>query len=68
MKALQGTNGKEKESASVSASKSPGASIDLRMKNFEQLRYLQSLHADGILSAEEYMEQKGNILESLRNL
>jgi len=68
MKALQGTNGKEKESASLSASMSPGASIDLRIKNFEQLRYLQSLHADEILTEEEYMELKGNILESLRNL
>jgi len=44
MKALQG-NDKEKEAAPVSAGTS---SIDLRMKNFEQLRYLQSLYADTI--------------------
>ena len=63
MKALQG-NSKEKEAAPVSAGMS---SIDLRMKNFEQLRYLHSLYADGILTEEEFMEQKQSILDSLRN-
>lgn len=47
---------------------SPGKSIELRMKNFEQLRYLQQLFEDGILTQTEYMEQKQTILTSLRKL
>lgn len=47
---------------------SPGKAIELRMKNFEQLRYLQQLSEDGILSPVEYMEQKQTILTSLRKL
>ena len=37
---------------------SPGKTADLRMKNLEQLRYLQNLFDDGILNEEEYAEQK----------
>ena len=44
--------------APVSTGMSPGKCIDLRMKNFEQLRYLQSLLDDGILSEAQYAEQK----------
>ena len=44
---------------------SSSQAIDLRMKNYEQLRYLQSLLDDGILSEGEYVEQKKNILLSL---
>lgn len=47
---------------------SPGKKIELRMKNYEQLRYLQQLVDDGILTQVEYMEQKKTILGSLRNL
>ena len=47
---------------------SPGKAVDLRMKNFEQLRFLQKLYEDGILSEHEFLEQKGNILSSLRKL
>ena len=47
---------------------SPGKSIAYRMKNFEQLRYLQSLYSDGILTEGEYIEQKTSILSSLRKL
>ena len=46
------------ESAS-GACVSPGKAVELRMKNFEQLRYLQQLFEDGILSDTEYTEQKG---------
>ena len=42
----------------VSTGISPVKCIDLRMKNFEQLRYLQSLLDDGILTEAEYNEQK----------
>lgn len=47
---------------------SPGKAIKLRMKNFEQLHYLQQLCDDGILSQVKYMEQKQAILTSLRKL
>ena len=47
---------------------SPANVVDLRMKNFEQLRYLQQLFDDDILSLAEYTEQKDIILCALRNL
>ena len=47
---------------------SPTKTVDLRMKNYEQLRYLQQLYEDGILCEKEYTEQKTNILGFLRNL
>ena len=47
---------------------SPVKVVDLRMKNFEQLRYLQQLYDDGVLSLPEYTEQKEIILCTLRNL
>ena len=47
---------------------SPSKAVDLRMKNYEQLRIIQQLFEDGILDEKEYTEQKGNILEFLRKL
>ena len=47
---------------------SPANKVDLRMKNYEQLRFLQQLYDDGILCEKEYTEQKGNILGFLRTL
>ena len=47
---------------------SPGKVVDLRMKNLQQLRYLQSLYEDNILSDQELAEQKQIVLESLRKL
>lgn len=47
---------------------SPGKSASVRMKNLEQLRYLQQLFKDNILTENEYMEQKASILEALRAL
>lgn len=47
---------------------SPGKAIDLRMKNLQQLRYLQQLYEDNILSDRELAEQKRIVLESLRKL
>ena len=74
--ALSGSSSKEKEkepitpskTASVSIGVSPGKSVELRMKNFEQLRYLQQLYEDHILDESEYQEQKRNILTALRKL
>ena len=47
---------------------SPGRSVELRMKNYEQLRYLQKLFDVGILTGEEYAEQKQLIISSIRRL
>ena len=46
---------------------SPGKSIELRMKNLQQLRYVQELYEEKILSEPEFIEQK-QILDSLRKL
>ena len=48
---------------------SPSKAVDLRMKNFEELRYVQllQLYEDRILNEKEYMEQLNNILAALRN-
>jgi len=53
---------------STAAGVSPAKSVELRMKNFEQLRYLQQLFDDGILSEGEFTEQKQSILSALRKL
>ena len=69
--ALKGGNSvttTEKVSSTGTHSVSPSKAIDLRMKNFEQLRYLQQLFNDNILSENEYSEQKQNILSTLKNL
>ena len=47
---------------------SPGKKVDIRMKNLEQLRVLQNLMEDGILSQDEFTEQKRIVLQSLNNL
>ncbi len=47
---------------------SPGKAADLRRKNLEQLRYLQGLYEDNILSDQELAEQKRIILDALRKL
>ena len=47
---------------------SPSKKIDLRMKNLEQLRQLQQLREDGILSQEEFQSQKKIVIASLDNL
>ena len=47
---------------------SPGKTVELRMKNYQQLRFLQQLFEDGILDEKEFTEQKGNILEFLHRI
>ena len=56
------------EQNTSAVNKSPGKHADARMKNLEQLRYLQQLHLDKILTEEEFKEQKGIILNTLRTL
>ena len=70
-KALGGTPAQEERSnrqVGGQVGVSPGKAIELRMKNYEQLRYLQQLLDDGILSQTEYSEQKQGILGSLKKL
>ena len=55
-------------STSLPSSLSPAKAVEMRMKNYEQLRYLQQLFDDGILTQEEYEEQKRGILCALRKL
>lgn len=60
--------GREKPTTVVGGGVSPGRSVELRMKNYEQLHYLQQLYDDGILTEDEYLEQKTHIISSLRKL
>ena len=47
---------------------SPGKSAELHMKNLTQLRLIQQLYNEQILSQSEFIEQKDIILEALRKL
>ena len=47
---------------------SPRKTVDIHMKNLEQLRVLQNLMEDGILSQDEFTKQKHIVLQSLNNL
>lgn len=47
---------------------SPGKSADLRMKNLQQLRFLQQLLEDRVIDDAEFMEQKRITLDALRKL
>ena len=47
---------------------SPGKSAELRMQNLQQLRFLQQLMEENVLSQSEFIEQKTMILEALRQL
>ena len=55
-------------STATSAAISPSRLADVRMKHYEQLRYLHKMFDDHILSEEEFLEQKGKIMDSLRLL
>lgn len=72
-KALSPTTPVEQQSQGSSVSQSavgisPSKSVDLRMKNLQQLRYIQQLFDDKILSEAEFIEQKADILAALRKL
>ena len=53
---------------SSTAQVSPSKAVELRMKNLEQLRYLQKLFDDGILNEEQHGKLKQDILSSLDKL
>ena len=44
---------------------SPSKSADIRMKHLEQLRYMQQLMEDRVLSESEFAEQKEIVLSTL---
>lgn len=46
----------------------PRKAVELRMKNYEQLRYIQQLYNDGILDEKEFNEQKSKILEFIQKI
>ena len=52
----------------VTRSFSPNSHANLRRKHLEDLRTLHSLYEDGVLSVDEYKEQKQGILSTLRVL
>ena len=53
---------------SVGPGMSPLKAADLRMKHLEQLRFLQQLMEDGIITKDEFMEQKERVLKNLREI
>ena len=52
----------------TTASVSPDKAVELRMKQLEQLRYLQTLLDDGIINEKEFAEQKNSVMLSLSKL
>lgn len=71
-KAVTGNSSKLNTTSEISSSSahwiSPGKSCDLRMKNLQQLRYIQQLFEDNILSEAEFLDQKKSILDSLKKM
>ena len=55
-------------SSSSPAGRSPGKISDLHLKKLQELRELQQLLDLGVLTPEEFAEQKSIVLESLRKL
>ena len=47
---------------------SPRKIVELRLKNYEQLRYVQQLYNDGILNEKEFNEQKSKILDFIHKI
>ena len=47
---------------------SPGKAVELKSKNLEQLRNIQQLFEENVLTAEEYTEQKQIVLDSIRKI
>ena len=72
VEALTSTCPKDDQSQAATSQASTGVSplrlANIRMKHYEQLRYLHTLFDDGILNEQEFLEQKGTILDTLRAL
>uniref|UniRef100_A0A1X7U4E4 Uncharacterized protein n=1 Tax=Amphimedon queenslandica TaxID=400682 RepID=A0A1X7U4E4_AMPQE len=52
--AIGGKSKEEECQSTLKQAMSPYKKVELRMKNYEQLRHLQQLHNDGILDSAEY--------------
>ena len=61
-------NQTQHHSPSKSSQLSPSKTVEVRLKNLEQLKIIQQLLEDNILTQDEYSEQKAIILSSLRKL
>ena len=59
---------KNYSTTSVVVGISPGRATDLRLKKLKELRELQALLEQSILSESEFVEQKAIVLECLRKL
>ena len=66
--AFGGSPACRKESVPPTSTMSPLKAADLRMKHLEQLRFLQQLMEDGIITRDEFAEQKETVLKTLRNI
>ena len=55
-------------SVPVTSRVSPAKSVELRMKSYEQLRYLSKLFDDGIITDTEFADQKSAIMMALKKL
>lgn len=60
--------GRSNQSPKASVGMSPSKVADVRMKHLEQLRYIQNLMEDQVLSENEFIEQKEIILSTLRKM
>ena len=58
----------EGSSVQKNAGISPLRATDIRSKSYAQLRMVQQLYDDGILTESEFAEQKQKILDSLRKI
>ena len=66
--AFGGSPASRKESVPPTSTMSPLKAADLRMKHLEQLRFLQQLMEDGIITRDEFAEQKETVLKTLRKI
>lgn len=67
-KAINPSSDSKNESSCSTVPPSPEKIADIRRKNLEQLKFLQQLVDDKILTETEFLEQKGIILDTLRTL
>ena len=58
---------KAKQDLTPQTTFSPSTLVDVRMKNYEQLRYIKQLHLDNILTDNEFEECYQEVIE-IKNL
>ena len=65
---LKEAGGSSSGGAGVNSVSSPSKVTTLRMKNYEQLKYLKQLNDEGVLNDSEYNEQKKEVMLTLGKL